>query len=188
MDDHSSGTPVAGRLARPTRTKRENTPDRARSADLSSLYGLAPGGVYNASSVAGTAVRSYHTLSPLPADPKARRRFAFCCTFPGVAPAGRYPAPCFRGARTFLPYRPKALRVVIQPSGAFHIVPRPRLINQPLQSAQHRRRFEIRDAIDSHGSESALEGAQRHRRIRVVSELDQQLGNHRELCFHRFRP
>ena len=30
-------------------------------------------------------------------------RFAFCCTFPGVAPAGRYPAPCFHGARTFLP-------------------------------------------------------------------------------------
>ena len=30
-------------------------------------------------------------------------RFTFCGTFPGVAPAGRYPAPCFRGARTFLP-------------------------------------------------------------------------------------
>ncbi len=29
-------------------------------------------------------------------------RFAFCGTFPGVAPAGRYPAPCFHGARTFL--------------------------------------------------------------------------------------
>ena len=27
---------------------------------------------------------------------------ALCGTFPGVAPAGRYPAPCFRGARTFL--------------------------------------------------------------------------------------
>ena len=37
----------------------------------------------------------------------ARRRSAesavcFCGTFPRVAPAGRYPAPCFRGARTFL--------------------------------------------------------------------------------------
>jgi len=30
-------------------------------------------------------------------------RFAFCGTFPRVAPAGRYPAPCSRGARTFLP-------------------------------------------------------------------------------------
>jgi len=27
----------------------------------------------------------------------------FCGTFPRVAPAGRYPAPCLRGARTFLP-------------------------------------------------------------------------------------
>jgi len=36
-------------------------------------------------------------------------RFAFCGTFPGVAPAGRYPAPCFHGARTFLP-RTKARR------------------------------------------------------------------------------
>jgi hypothetical protein len=34
--------------------------------------------------------------------PAKRKRFAFCGTFPGVAPAGRYPAPCFRGARTFL--------------------------------------------------------------------------------------
>jgi hypothetical protein len=30
-------------------------------------------------------------------------RFAFCGTFPEVTLAGRYPAPCFRGARTFLP-------------------------------------------------------------------------------------
>ena len=34
--------------------------------------------------------------------PEPLWRFAFCGTFPGVAPAGRYPAPCFRGARTFL--------------------------------------------------------------------------------------
>jgi len=32
-----------------------------------------------------------------------RRRSALGGTFPGVAPAGRYPAPCCRGARTFLP-------------------------------------------------------------------------------------
>lgn len=29
-------------------------------------------------------------------------RFVFCGAVPGVTPAGRYPAPCFRGARTFL--------------------------------------------------------------------------------------
>jgi len=31
------------------------------------------------------------------------RRFVFCGTFPRVTPAGRYPAPYPRGARTFLP-------------------------------------------------------------------------------------
>jgi hypothetical protein len=30
------------------------------------------------------------------------QRFVLCGTFPGVAPAGRYPAPFLRGARTFL--------------------------------------------------------------------------------------
>ena len=80
----------------------------------SPLFGFAPGGVYHAGSIAAAAVRSYRTLSPLPAEPKPCRRFAFCGTFPRVAPAGRYPAPCFRGARTFL-QRPKP-PATIQPS------------------------------------------------------------------------
>jgi hypothetical protein len=67
---------------------------------LPSLFGLAPGVVCHAVSVAGPAVRSYRTFSPLPL-PK-RRRFVLCGTFPGVAPAGRYPAPHVDGARTFL--------------------------------------------------------------------------------------
>src|SRR5258706_12297607 len=72
------------------------------------LLGLAPGGVFPAATVAGGAVRSYRTISPLPpAGPTSETgrawRYVFCGTFPGVAPAGRYPAPCLRGARTFLP-------------------------------------------------------------------------------------
>jgi len=35
------------------------------------LFGLAGGGVYPASTVTGTAVRSYRTISPLPVPPKA---------------------------------------------------------------------------------------------------------------------
>ena len=76
----------------------------AQSAGRPSLFGFAPGGVYHARPVAGAAVRSYRTLSPLPVR-KLRvpiGRYPFCGTFPGVAPAGHYPAPCFRGARTFL--------------------------------------------------------------------------------------
>ena len=37
-------------------------------------------------------------------------RFAFCGTFPRVTPAGRYPAPYFRGARTFLSGLPRSGR------------------------------------------------------------------------------
>ena len=33
---------------------------------MSFLFGLAPDGVYHARSITGTAVRSCHTLSPLP--------------------------------------------------------------------------------------------------------------------------
>ncbi len=65
-DGHSSGTPVAGRLARPTRTTARRPACRTGSG-VSSLLGLAPGGVYRAAPVAGGAVRSYRTLSPLPA-------------------------------------------------------------------------------------------------------------------------
>jgi len=52
-----------------------------------SLFGLAPGGVYPAVTVAGPAVRSYRTISPLPVTEMAGG-IAFCGTFPGVAPAG----------------------------------------------------------------------------------------------------
>ena len=71
------------------------------------LFGFAPGGVCHAACVAAGAVRSYRTISPLPRADTARgsavRRFVFCGTVPGVAPAGRYPAPHVHGARTFLP-------------------------------------------------------------------------------------
>ena len=96
-DGHSSRGPVARPLERPTRTAVRKPTCGLRH--VPSLFGLAPGGVYPATPVAGGAVRSYRTLSPLP---ERVGRFAFCGTFPGVASAGNYPAPCFRGARTFL--------------------------------------------------------------------------------------
>lgn len=97
---HSSGTTFARRLSQPTRITRPKTGCRPAGAGPAlSLFGLAPGGVYLATPVTSGAVGSYPTLSPLP--PK-RWRSTLCGTFPGVAPAGRYPAPCFCGARTFL--------------------------------------------------------------------------------------
>ena len=72
-DGHSSGTFVAERLARPTRAAarqaRPAAPARSRRRRLPLLLGLAPGGVCPAAAVAGGAVRSYRTISPLPPMP-----------------------------------------------------------------------------------------------------------------------
>ena len=54
------------------------------------------------------ALLPHHFTLAAPGEPG--RRSVFCGTFPGVAPAGRYPAPCFRGARTFLAARLPARR------------------------------------------------------------------------------
>jgi hypothetical protein len=63
------------------------------------------------------ALLPHHFTLTTPSLRKAARGLAvcFCGTFPRVAPAGRYPAPCFHGARTFLPRR--ATKVAIRPSG-----------------------------------------------------------------------
>ncbi len=77
-DGHSSATPVARRLEQPTRTagsghrSRRFLPAFAGRGSAPSLFGLAPGGVCRAASVAAGAVRSYRTVSPLP------RRYATC--------------------------------------------------------------------------------------------------------------
>jgi hypothetical protein len=91
----------------------------AGEPDASSLFGLAPGGVCPAAPVTSRAVRSYRTLSPLPVAANRHRRFTFCGTFPGVAPAGHYPAPYFHGARTFL--HRLAATAAIQPSDPFEV-------------------------------------------------------------------
>ncbi|MEY9179062.1 hypothetical protein ABIG06_000769 [Bradyrhizobium sp. USDA 326] len=69
-DGHSSGTVFAHGLEQPTRTASLTSPRGviafANSPLKPSLFGFAPGGVCHAGSVAGTAVRSYRTFSPLP--------------------------------------------------------------------------------------------------------------------------
>jgi hypothetical protein len=93
---HFSGTTVTRRLEQPTRDFPGLAAGPARAAP-SSLLGLAPGGVYHATTVTSRPVRSYRTLSPLPVPaglPAGHRRFAFCGTFQRLAASGRYPAPC----------------------------------------------------------------------------------------------
>ncbi len=115
MDGHSSGTSVTGRLARPTRTTARKCalPISFSSICARHIRGLPAGRPYLVLLPVGFTVplplpgarcaltAPFHPSRP--ADFSAGRRFAFCGTFPGVAPAGRYPAPYFRGARTFLP-------------------------------------------------------------------------------------
>ena len=108
MDDHSSGTSVAGRLARPTRTAAAKTPPgRTGSgpAGRPSLFGLAPGGVCRAAAVTGGAVRSYRTLSPLPAAAFRERAPAVCSLwhFPWGRPRRALPGTVFPWSPDFPP-------------------------------------------------------------------------------------
>ena len=91
--NHPSGTRVAARLERPTRK-----PPRAAGADPATrtlpYLALLQVGFAVPPNVATGAVRSYRTVSPLPAGLRRHRRFTFCCTFRGLAPPRRYLAPC----------------------------------------------------------------------------------------------
>jgi len=116
-DGHSSGTPVAERLARPTRAAARRTPGRLAAARCPYSVLLPVGftvppplpGVRCALTAPFHPYPAYNAARPLGGRaPLARRalqagRSALCGTFPGVAPAGCYPAPPLRGARTFLP-------------------------------------------------------------------------------------
>jgi len=54
--------------------------------DRADLFGLAAGGVCLAVRVTPDAVRSYRTISPLPAGDESGRRYLFCCTFRRLGP------------------------------------------------------------------------------------------------------
>src|SRR4029078_3361861 len=92
MDDHSSGTLVTERLTRPTRTaSRKQLIRHPYLVLLQAALGVPP------------SLRKRRCALTAPFPPyRYARRSDLCGAFPGVAPAGRYPAPCFRGARTFL--------------------------------------------------------------------------------------
>ncbi len=59
MGNHFSGIRITANLVQPTR-------DSGGASSSSSLLGLAPDGVYQATDVTASPVRSYRTLSPLP--------------------------------------------------------------------------------------------------------------------------
>gem|GEM_PF-5738021 len=85
VDSHSSGTPVTGRLERPTREQRG--PRQCSPIWSCSGWGLPCHRCYQRR---GALLPHLFTLT----GAKARRRYLFCGTFRGLAPPRRYLAPC----------------------------------------------------------------------------------------------
>lgn len=120
LDDHSSATSVArcsqaanpglwaeASLWRSLLSPSACASDRRRPFHTRPLFGIAPGGACRAGPVASPAVGFYPTVSPVPCHAKGEPsrtagKSVLCGAFPGVAPAGRYPAPLLHGVRTFL--------------------------------------------------------------------------------------
>ena len=95
LDNHLSRLAIADMLKRPTYREASGQPP------FNPYLGLAPDGVYTAGMSTIPPVSSYLTISTLPrALPVSAE--CFCCTFPIVTYAGRYPASLPCGARTFL--------------------------------------------------------------------------------------
>src|SRR5512132_2025392 len=94
------GNPLAGLLS--------------QDAGVPSLFGLAPGGVYRAVAVAGDAVRSYRTLSPLPAG-RSPSAVCFLWHCPWGRPRRVLPGTVFPWSPDFPPPPPRERRR--RPSG-----------------------------------------------------------------------
>ena len=114
MDDHSSAAPVTRAVKLPTRALGLKRPCGGFLSDpchARPLFGIAPGGACRAVPVARSAVGSYPTVSPSPRFAEGEPSLLsgqtlLCGAFPGVAPAGGYPAPLLHGVRTFLEGHP----------------------------------------------------------------------------------
>ncbi len=140
---------------------------------LSSLFDLAPGGACRAAPVAGGAVGSYPTVSPLPEPAPA---VCSLWRFPWgsgstPSPAGRYPAPCLRGARTFLAFPPEDRDA--QPSG--HPQHRPRGLGGqgqvPATQGQRAARRSRCPTPARCGAASASKGRKRIRKARHTARV-----------------
>ena len=111
FSSHSSATRIAARLVRHTRDAGRRRPKCIPYSVL-----LLAGFTMRAASP-----KPRWALTPPfhPYPGSGPGRFAFCGTFPRLAPGGRYPPPCLRGARTFL--QQASLPATAQPSGALAI-------------------------------------------------------------------
>ena len=108
-DGHSSGTMLAHGLEQPTRIASLTSLPQALSLSRTTRVAIP---IRSCSRwglpcrfrcrTRGALLPHLFTLTPLRSFRSFAGRFILCGTFPGVAPAGRYPAPYVDGARTFL--------------------------------------------------------------------------------------
>ncbi len=104
-DGHSSGTALARGLEQPTRTASLTSLPRALSLSRTTRVAVPIRSCSRWGLPCRFRCRTRGALLPhlfTLAASRGRKRFVLCGTFPGVAPAGRYPAPYVDGARTFL--------------------------------------------------------------------------------------
>ncbi len=87
--DSSSSLPGSRWRAGPARRAAKRVAAPAAHAPCLTLL---PVGFTEPDRSPGLLVSSYLAVSPLPRGPEPARRFAFCCTFPGLAAGGRYPS------------------------------------------------------------------------------------------------
>src|SRR5271166_5438794 len=115
-DGHSSGTPVAGRLKQPTRATWPTDKGPAGNPRVAPIRSCSRRGLPCRRRCRRRGALLPHPFTLALTSLAARfGRFAFCGAFPGVAPAGRYPAPHPYGARTFLRFREAA---AVRPTGS----------------------------------------------------------------------
>ena len=109
-DGHSSGPPVAGRFSRPTRVSGPATACPSCDARDTPIWSCSKRGLPCRSGYPSRGGLLPHPFTLALLRRGFGGRFAFCGAVPGVAPGGRYPPPCRRGARTFLASSPLARR------------------------------------------------------------------------------
>jgi hypothetical protein len=102
-DGHSSRTPVARRLKQPTRTAGSGHGSRDFGSRAVPIRSCSRWGLPCRFRCRSRGALLPHRFTLAGAHAYTPRRSVFCGTFPRVTPAGRYPAPCVHGARTFLP-------------------------------------------------------------------------------------
>ncbi len=117
---HPRGGAAIIHLGRWFPTGSSNLPgSRTRRAASSPLFGLAPHGVFPATPVARSAVRSYRTISPLPPAEAGGGIFSVALSVTSALSGHPRPLagmlPC--GDRTFLPPQPVARRGRRPPAG-----------------------------------------------------------------------